>query len=135
MTALKHLPGALMRMTALPVLRAIGGVTWTLALPTFRALAGVCLIVAAVALAADAGPAGNGGAVRLQPTAVLTQWEQIAPASLEATRGFVVSRIRPWVWDAISAPLRLPAFVFFAGLGLAFGYVGRHRRHVAIFAN
>lgn len=135
MTALMHLLNGLFRVTALPVLRAIGGISWTLAIPAFRALAGVCLIVAAVALAADAGPVGTAGFSRFQSTPVLTHWQQIAPSSLDATRSFVLTRIRPWVWDAISSPLRLPSFVFFTGLGIVLGYMGRYRRHVAIFAN
>ena len=135
MTALKRLLTALLRITALPFLRAVGGLLWSITVPTFRVLAGVCLIVAAVALASDAGPAMMGGPMRLQPTTVLTHWENSAPASLESAHGFIVNRMRPWIWDAASAPLKLPAFVFFTGLGLAFGYLGRRRRLVAIFAN
>ena len=135
MTSLKHLLAGLLRVTALPVLRATGGVLWTISIPAFRALAGVCLVFAAVALASDAGPVSMGGPVRLQSTPVLTHWEYFSPSSLEATRGFVVKRMRPWVWDATSAPLRLPSFVFFTGLGIVFGFLGRRRRHTVIFVN
>ena len=135
MTTLKQLIAALLRVTALPVLRAVGGILWTIAVPALRVLAGVCMIVAAVALAADAGPVSMGGPFKLQPTTVMTHWERLEPSSLKATRGFVVTRMRPWVWDAASSPLRLPAFVFFAGLGIVFGFFGRRRRQTVIFTN
>ena len=125
----------LLRMTALPLLRAVGGVLWTLTVPMLRVLAGVCFVLAAVALASDAGPIGGGVPWRLQPTPVLVHWQGMAPSSLEDTRGFIVKRMRPWMWDALSAPLKLPTFVFFSGLGLLLGYGGRHRREVAIFSN
>ena len=135
MASLMRFLANLLRVLTLPLLRAVGGVAWTLAIPAMRALAGVFLIVAAVALASDAGPVSTGAQKSFQPTAVVAHWQQIAPASLEGTRDFLTKRTKPWVWDAFSAPLRLPAFVFFGGLGLVFGYFGRRRRRVEIFVN
>jgi hypothetical protein len=123
------------RATTLPLLRAVGGIGWTLTVPTFRALAGVFLIVAAVALASDLGSLTTGGKRNFQPTPALTHWQQTAPTSLGAIKAFFTQRMRPWIWDAFSAPLRLPTFVFFTCLGAIFGYLGRRRRHVNIFVN
>ena len=135
MQALIRFMTGLLRVLTLPLLRAVGGVVWTLAVPTFRALAGVFLVIAAVALASDAGPVTTGGRRGFEPTTVVSHWQQIAPSSLAATRSFLTKRTRPWVWDVFSAPLRLPTFAFFVGLGLVFGYLGRHRRRVEIFVN
>lgn len=135
MLGLRKIVTGILRVTALPVLRGGGGFLWTLAVPTLRVLAGVSIVVASVALASDAGPVSAGGGVHLKPTPVLAHWQEIAPGTLEATRGFVQKRMRPWIWDAVSAPLKLPSFVFFFLLGLMLGYLGRHRRQVAIFAN
>ena len=135
MIALKQRLIGLIRMTVLPAALTVGGIAWTVAVPALRLLAAVSFVVAAVALASDAGPAGTGGPLRLEPTPVLSHWRAVAPASLDATQSFIVKRMRPWVWDAVSAPLRLPSFVFFCGLGLLLGYLGRHRRQVAIFSN
>ncbi|MGH8337791.1 MAG: hypothetical protein ACRETL_13435 [Gammaproteobacteria bacterium] len=126
---------ALIRMTALPALRAAGGLIWTILVPTFRALAGVSIVIAAIALASDTGPIDASGGVHLRPTSVLADWQSLAPAALDATHRFVVKRMQPWVWEALSAPLTLPSFVVFLVLGLILGYLGRHRRQVAIFAN
>jgi len=135
MTGLKQLISALLRMTALPVLRGLGGFVWTLMVPTLRVLSGVSIVIASVAMASDAGPVSFAGGVHLKSTPVLAHWQQVAPSSLEATRGFVQKRMRPWIWDAVSAPLKMPSFVFFLLLGVLLGYLGRHRRQVAIFAN
>jgi hypothetical protein len=126
---------SLARILTLPVLREIGGILLTLTVPVLRALAGVFLIVAAVALASDLGTVTTGGRARIEPTSVITHWQQIAPASLEDARSFLTKRTRPWVWDAFSAPLRLPAFAVFALLGLIAGYIGRRRNRVNIFSN
>jgi hypothetical protein len=135
MASLMRMLASLTRLLTLPVLRAVGGVIVAIAVPLSRALAGVCLIVAAVALASDMGPGSLSRQRSIEPTSVIRNWQQIAPSSLEAVQSFLVKRTRPWIWDAFSAPLRLPSFVFFAALGLLFGYLGRHRQRVNIFAN
>jgi hypothetical protein len=123
------------RLLTLPLLRGIGGILSTIALPTCRALSGICLVVAAVALAADAGPITSRASTPFVPTTALAHWRSVAAPSLEATQQFVVKRMRPWIWDMMSAPLRLPTFVFFAVISLVFGFLGRHRRRVEIFVN
>jgi hypothetical protein len=130
----------LARLLTLPLLRGLGGVLLTLSVPTLRAVAAIFLVVAAVALASDAGTSTTGGAATgaksaFHATPVLAHWQKLAPTSLDATRAFVTTRLRPWVWDAVSGPLRLPSFVFFAALGALLGYLGRHRRRVEIFVN
>lgn len=127
--------GRLLRGLTLPLLEGTGGVLATLAIPTLRGLCGVCFIVAAVALASDLGTAPSGGARAFTPTPALRHWQSVAPQSLEGTRSFLIKRTRPWVWDAVSAPLRMPTFAFFSLLGLVFGYLGRRRTGVNIFAN
>lgn len=127
--------GRLARVLTLPLLRGIGGILLTLMVPVLRALAGVCFIAAAVAFASDIGTTSVGSGRRIEPTAVVKHWQQIAPESLEGTRSFLTTRTRPWVWDAFSAPLRLPTFVFFTVVALLFGYLGRRRNRVNIFAN
>ena len=119
----------------MPLLRGIGGILATIAIPVLRGLAGVCLIIAAVGLASDMGTATMGGKRQIEPTSVVQNWQRFSPSSLEATRSFLTKRARPWVWEAFSAPLRMPTFVFFALLGLMFGYLGRRRHRVNIFAN
>ena len=135
MMALLRFFKSLLRTVTLAPLRAVGGILWTLLVPTFRGLAGVFLIVAAIALASDVGPLTTRGPQTFHPTTVITHWHEFAPASLDATQAFFTKRMRPWIWDAFSAPLRLPSFVFFVGLGAILGYLGRHRRNVNIFVN
>ena len=123
------------RLLTFPLLGAAGDVLWTLAIPAFRALAGVMLIIAAVALASDLGPVSTTGLGNFHATAVIGHWQQMAPDSLDAIKTFLTTRTRPWVWDAVSSTLHLPAAAFFVGVGLMFGYLGRHRRSVEIFVN
>jgi hypothetical protein len=132
--AVRTLTNSLRRLT-LPLLRAIGGVALTLAVPVLRVLAGVCFVIAAVALASDAGPVTSGGARQFHATPAMVHWKAVSPATLDNTRMFITTRMRPWIWDAISAPLLLPSFVFFIVLGIVFGFFGRHRRQVEIFVN
>ncbi|MEQ1695496.1 MAG: hypothetical protein ABL901_06605 [Hyphomicrobiaceae bacterium] len=119
----------------MPLLTGIGGILATLAIPVLRGLAGVCLIVAAVALASDMGTATLGGQKSIEPTSVVRHWQTLGANSIEQTRSFLNKRTRPWVWEAFSTPLRMPTFVFFTLLGLMFGYLGRRRHRVNIFAN
>lgn len=126
---------ALLRTLTLPLLRGLGAIAATIALPTFRALSGIFLVMAAVALAHDAGNVSSNPTQGFQPTAVLVHWQQLAAPSLDNTKQFISKRMRPWVWDALSAPLKLPTFVFFTLVAILFGYLGRHHRRVEIFAN
>ena len=126
---------ALARALTLPIVRAASGLMSALSLPLARGAAGVSLIIAAVALAHDIGPATAGRAAEFKPTVVLRHWDQLAPQSLKATRQFVTQRMPSWVWSAITGLLSLPTFAVFAGLSLVFGYFGRRRSRIEVFAN
>jgi hypothetical protein len=126
---------SLVRLLTLPALRALAGLMSTISYPLARAAAGIALIIAAVALAHDLGPATVGRTSDFHATAVLTHWQQLAPESLLAASGFATKRLQPWVWSAATAPLKLPTFIVFAVLGAVFGYLGRRRQRVEIFAN
>jgi hypothetical protein len=135
LTSIVNAVSAVAHVLAMPLLRGIGGILATLAVPVLRGLAGICLIVAAVALASDMGTATMGGKRMIEPTSVVRHWQTFGASSIEQTRSFLNKRTRPWVWEAFSTPLRMPTFVFFALLGLMFGYLGRRRYRVNIFAN
>jgi hypothetical protein len=135
MSAILRTLTALLRALTVTPLRGLANLTATIALPTFRALSGILLVVAAVALAHDAGNISSNPTKGFQPTAVVTHWQQLAAPSLDNTKQFISKRLRPWVWDALSAPLKLPSFVFFTLAAMLFGYLGRHHRRVEIFAN
>lgn len=126
---------ALARILTLPALRALGGMLSAVLMPVARGAAGVALVIAAVALAHDLGPTTIGRSSEFSPTSVMAHWQQVAPAALKATRTFVTSRMPSWVWSAISAPLTLPTFIFFTFLSGVFGYFGRRRHKVEMFAN
>ncbi len=99
----------------------------------FRILAGLFLIAAAFALAFDATRAGPGGTWLFMTLG--QHWAALAPALLTAAQG-AVQRLHPMVWDlGIKSLLAIPAWMFFAVLGVVFGYLGRRRRRVNIFAN
>lgn len=135
LTWILNAAGTLAHVLTMPLLRGIGGILATIAIPVLRGLAGVCLIVAAVALASDMGTATMGGQQRIEPTSVVRHWQTFGTHSLEQTKSFLNKRTRPWVWEAFSTPLRMPSFAFFTLLGLFFGYLGRRRQRVNIFAN
>jgi hypothetical protein len=125
----------LARALTLPLLRAMAGILLTLIIPVLRAGAAMFLIIAAIALASDLGSITTAAPTRLNATSVVEHWRSISPVSLESTRAFLIKRTRPWVWDAFSTPLKLPAFIFFSVLGLTVGYFGRPRKRVNIFVN
>ena len=99
-----------------------------------RAIAGFCLLLAAFAIAYDATRAGPDGS-----WVFLTlgqHWAQMAPNGLAAARLAVQRATHPLVWDpGIRLVLSMPASLAFATLGLLFGYLGRRRRRVNVFAN
>ena len=125
----------LARGLTLPVLRAIGSLLFSLTVPVLRASAVVCLIIAAVALASDLGTFSTATPGSMKTTSVIQHWQTMSPITLDTTRTFLTRRMRPWVWDAFSTPLKLPAFGFFSLLGLVVGYLGRRRQRINIFAN
>ena len=105
------------------------------ALTVLRLLAYPLLLLAVVALVYDGTrtlAAGSG----LVVTSLAEHWQAIAPANLEATRALVVRRLGAAAWEpGIMSALRLPAWLGLGGLGLIFGYLGRRRRAVDVFAN
>ena len=114
---------------------SLSGISLTLVIPVLRALSAACFIVAAVALASDLSTTTRVKPSAFQTTSVIEHWHTVAPNSLETTRTYLIKRTRPWIWDAVSAPLRLPAFGFFVLIGSLIGYLGRRRKRINIFAN
>ena len=100
----------------------------------FRFLAALFLLVATIALVFDATPPVY-GAGSFEATALSAHWQDLAPNSFEAAQT-AVSRVTPWIWDGLIAPLiDLPTFVIFGALALLSGYAGRRRRTVRVFVN
>jgi hypothetical protein len=105
------------------------------ALVVMRLLAHPLLLLAAVALVYD-GTRTLAGGSGLVITSLAEHWQTLAPASLDGARVFVMRRLGPAVWDpVVMSALRLPAWLALGGLGLIFGYIGRKRRAVNVFAN
>jgi hypothetical protein len=100
-----------------------------------RMLAHPLLLLAVVALVYDGTrtlAAGSGFIV----TSLADHWQTVAPASFEGGKVFVMRRLGPAVWDPVlMSALRLPAWLTLGGLGVLFGYIGRKRRTVDVFAN
>jgi hypothetical protein len=105
------------------------------ALTALRLLAYPLLLLAVVALVYDGTrtlAAGSG----LVVTSLTEHWQAIAPANLEATKAFVMRRLGSAAWDpGMMSVLQLPAWLGLGGLALIFGYLGRRRRTVDVFAN
>lgn len=101
----------------------------------FRFLAALFLLVAIIALVADAtGPlAGHGS---FAPTAFSSHWADLAPASLTAFRNAVITSTPGWLWDpVIISVIDEPTFVLFGVLALLCGIAGRRRHEINIFVN
>ena len=101
----------------------------------FRFLASLFLLIAVIALVADATPTEqNGGA--FVPTPLGQHWAAIAPSTLESAKSAVASTGVPWVWDRLIEPmLSIPTFLLFGTVGALAGYAGRRRRGVNIYIN
>jgi hypothetical protein len=100
-----------------------------------RFLASVFALVAVLALVVDATPALSGtGAFEL--TTVIGYWQDLAPASLAATRETVATSSFPWLWDpVITGILGLSAPVLFGLLAILCGFLGRRRREFKVHIN
>lgn len=100
-----------------------------------RFLAGLLLLAAVIAFIDDATPwISSFGPFAVTPLG--THWQEIAPNSLEAARQAVGGSAVAFVWDGVIAPLlRIPTFALFGFLGALFGWLGRHRKRVNVFAN
>ncbi len=100
-----------------------------------RFLSALFLLVAVVALVADATPP-LAGARPFVATSFAEHWTDLAPSSIAAARAATVSTTAPWVWDTlIVGVISQPTFVLFGLLALAAGYAGRRRSHINIFVN
>jgi hypothetical protein len=100
-----------------------------------RFLASVFALVAVLALVVDATPALNGTG-SFKATTVIGHWQELAPASLTATREAVMTSTFPWVWDPVLTNiLGLSAPVLFGLLALACGFLGRRRHEFKVHIN
>jgi hypothetical protein len=100
-----------------------------------RFLSALFLLVATVALVADATPP-LAGTAPFAATPLVEHWKEIAPGSLEAAKAAIEGSSAPWAWEDLIAPVvGVPTFVLFGVLGLACGYGGRRRRRVNIYVN
>ena len=105
------------------------------ALAVMRLLAHPLLLLAVVALVYD-GTRTLAGGSGLVVTTLAEHWQTLTPVSLESTKAFLTRRMGAGVWDpAVMSVLRVPAWLALGGLGLVFGYIGRKRRAVNVFAN
>lgn len=104
-------------------------------LPALRFLSFVFLLVATIALVADATPAIDGFGP-FQPTLFVDHMRGLAPKSVEAARVAVSNATNPAVWDlGIASVIGLPTFVIFGALGLLAAFAGRRRERLNIFTN
>ena len=128
-----QLAGYLLRLTLqlLALLaRIIGGVSR----PALRFLAYLFLLVAVVALTADATPVIN-HVHGFEPTTFAEHVIEVAPQSLTQVRK-AVTAVHPWIWDyGLGLIIELPTFVLFGILGIAAAYAGRRRKQINIYAN
>ena len=105
------------------------------ALAVLRLLAHPLLLLAVVALVYD-GTRTLAGGSGLVVTTLAEHWQTLAPVSLEGTKALLTRRLGAALWDpVVMSALRLPAWLALGGLGLVFGYIGRRRRAVNVFAN
>ena len=101
----------------------------------FRFLASLFLLIAVVALVADATPTGQ-GAHSFAATSLDKHWSDLAPISLEGAKAGISRATFPWVWHSLIAPvLSVPTFLMFGVLGVLCGYLGRRRHRVDIYIN
>lgn len=104
-------------------------------MPVLRFLASIFALVAVVALVNDATPALNGTGP-FHATSEIGYWQQLAPASLDASRTAVTQGAAPWLWDTvILSMLGLPTPVLFGLLAVACGYLGRRRTETKLHIN
>ena len=101
----------------------------------FRFLAGLFALVALVALVLDVTPTVNGG-LPFRATTLAEHWKMLIPASFEGAKRSVTESPVAFLWPGvIEGLLNCTSFVALSILALLFGYVGRRRRRIKIFAN
>lgn len=100
----------------------------------FRFLASLFLLVAVIALVADATPLLSGtGPVAI--TGLGEHWAEIAPTTYKAAEA-AVTGWSPQLWTSLCLPvLAVPTALLFGGLAIVSGYAGRRRHRVKVFVN
>jgi len=100
-----------------------------------RIMARPLLIAAVIALAYD-GTRTLAGGSGLVVTPLVEHWSSFSPASLEALKALVTSKVHPAAWDMVlTRLLRLPAWLVIGTLGLLLAWLGRRRKDVPIYVN
>jgi hypothetical protein len=101
----------------------------------FRFLAALLFLIGLLAFVSDITPAISGGEAFVA-TALADHWKMLVPASFDAAERWVTNTPVGFVWNAAIAPfLKWPTFAVLGGLALIFGFLGRRRRRIKIFAN
>lgn len=101
-----------------------------------RFLASLLLLVAAVALISDLTRVQTGATKGFDPTTIARQWQDMAPASLQAAQAVVSKATHPLVWTwGVAKIINTPLFALFGGLGAVAGWLGRRRRTIEIYVN
>lgn len=104
-------------------------------LPALRFLAFVFILVATIALVADATPAFDGFGP-YKPTLLMEHWAALAPKSVAAAEQAVSSATHPLLWKIVIAPIiNLPTYLLFGALGILAAMTGQRREQLNVFAN
>ncbi len=103
-------------------------------MPALRFFGGLFLLIGTVILIADLTNArwvmANGLTVPLAK-----HWASLSPSSLAASQRAIQSA-SPLLWDPIAKSLlKIPAWSWFALIGVMLAWIGRRRRRVNIFLN
>ncbi len=104
-------------------------------LPALRFLSFVFILVAIIALVADATPPLDGFGT-FEPTLFVEHWRGIAPKSVTGAQQAVSEATHPLVWDVLIASIiNLPTFALFGALGILAAMAGRRREKLNVFVN
>lgn len=101
-----------------------------------RFFATIFLLLAVIALVADATPYLASQDTALKFTSLEAYWRQIAPATFKSFLSWIeASAALAWMRGPILAILNVPAVITFGCIGLMSGWFGRRRDRVRVFAN
>lgn len=101
-----------------------------------RFVAALLLLVAVVALVSDLTRLQTGATRGFEPTTIAKQWQDMAPASLQAAKAVVSRGTHPLVWTwGVARIINAPLFALFGALGVLAGWLGRRRRTIEIYVN
>lgn len=93
----------------------------------FRGLGAVLMALAIIAGIADASRSIAESKIILMPLGQV--WFEVSPETLNLSQAVVQRYVHPAVWDPVlQTVLTWPAWGVFAGLGLAFMWLGSRRR-------